>query len=239
MKLSTRHTRDVPKKQVLSIIIPSYNAGDRILTLLKKLKTLHVPQVQKEIIVINDASKDPVYKQVSGQEGVIYLEHSKNKGKGGALRTGFKRATGDILLIQDDDLEYDVRNIPKLLSPILSGEAEVVFGSRRLNKKNKYASMAYFLGGSFVNFVVKVFLRQNITDAITGSKVFTRKVYEEIKPIESQGFDIESELTVKIVKSGFRIVEVPIIYSPRTRKEGKNIRWYHAFKLITALWKYS
>lgn len=238
MNLLTKKA-DSKKSVMLSIIIPSYNPGKRLLVLIKKLKALNLPVISKEIIVVNDGSRDPIYNDVKKEKGIIYIEHRKNKGKGGAVKTGFLKAKGDILLIQDDDLEYDTENITGLIKPLLLGKSDVVYGSRRLNKNNKYSSKMYLWGGSFVNLLISLFLRQNITDSITGAKAFTRKVYEKIKPIESHGFEIESEITAKIVKNGFKILEVPITYYPRSRKEGKNIRWHHGFKLVWALLKYS
>lgn len=223
----------------LSIIIPSYNNSERLTALLKEIKKIKVPQVEKEIIIVNDASLGTSYERIKKMKGITYLYHKKNTGKGGALRTGFKKATGDILLIQDDDLEYSCDNIPILLEPILNNSSEVVYGSRRLNKKNKYSSQTYFLGGVFINALFRIILRRNLTDSITGAKIMTRNVYNRIKPIETNGFEIEAELTAKIIRAGFNIREVPIAYIPRSHKEGKNIRWHHAFKLITALWKYS
>ncbi len=223
----------------LSIIIPSYNNSQRLTSLLKEIKKIKVPKVEKEIIIVNDASLGTSYERIKKMKGIIYVYHKKNTGKGGALRTGFKKATGDILLIQDDDLEYSCDNIPVLLEPILNNSSDVVYGSRRLNKKNKYSSQTYFLGGVFINTLFRIILRRNLTDSITGAKVMTRRVYNKIKPIETNGFEIEAELTAKIVRAGFKVREVPIAYLPRSHKEGKNIRWHHAFKLITALWKYS
>src|SRR3989344_5032386 len=163
----------------LSIIIPSYNNSQRLVALLKEIKKIKVPQVEKEIIIINDASPDVSYERIKKMKGIIYLFHKKNTGKGGALRTGFKKATGDILFIQDDDLEYSCDNIPILLEPILNNSSEVVYGSRRLNKKNKYSSQTYFLGGVFINTLFRIILRRNLTDSITGAKVMTRNVYNK------------------------------------------------------------
>lgn len=239
MKLSTVPRGRLKSRTLVSIVIPSYNPGFRILKLLRGLKALEIPNSVKEIIVVNDGSIDLVYDQVKKDKEIFYFEHKKNVGKGGAVKTGFEKSKGDILMIQDDDLEYDVLDIPKLLAPILGGKTEVVFGSRSINKKSGYSSKMYLWGGLLVNNIIKLFLKKNITDSITGSKAFTRNVYEKIKPIESKGFDIESELTVKIVKNGFDILEVPISYYPRTREEGKNIRWYHAFRIIIGIWRYS
>lgn len=222
----------------LSIIIPSYNSGKRLITLLEKLQKIKINGFTKEIIVINDASTDPVYSKVKKSNNIIYIEHKKNTGKGGAVMTGFEKATGDVLLIQDDDLEYDPSDIPILLAPIIAKKTRIVFGSRRLNRKNIYSSKKYLWGGILVNLIISVVLRRRLTDPITGYKALTRNVYNKLKPIESKGFEVEAELTAKAVRERLSIIEVPIRYSPRTHQEGKNIRWYHGFKIILALLKY-
>ncbi len=224
---------------LLSIIIPSYNSGERLVELIKRLQKIKIKNIKSEIIIINDASKDPIYNKIRTLRNITYIEHKENKGKGGSVRTGFENARGDILLIQDDDLEYIPEDIPKLIEPIIKKKTEVVYGSRRLNKNNKYSSWTYFFGGAFINMLFRIFLRTSLTDAITGSKVITRNVYNHIKPIEVKGFEIEAELTAKILHKGFTILEIPIRYIPRTHKEGKNIRWHHAFRIIKTLLSYS
>lgn len=222
----------------LSIIIPAYNSASRLPILISKLKKISIKNSEIEIIVVDDASKDDTYERVKKNSGIRLIHHIKNTGKGGAVKSGLSLATGDILLIQDDDLEYDPEDIPSLIAPIMNNEADAVFGSRRLNKKNKYISTSYNMGASFVNNLIKIIIGKNLTDPITGYKAFTREVYKKIQPIESKGFEIEAELTAKISRKGFKIVEVPITYSPRSVEEGKNIRWHHAFPIIKSIIKY-
>lgn len=222
----------------LSIIIPAYNSASRLPILISKLKKISIKNSEIEIIVVDDASKDDTYERVKKNSGIRLIHHMKNTGKGGAVKSGLSLATGDILLIQDDDLEYDPEDIPSLIAPIMNNEADAVFGSRRLNKKNKYISTSYNMGASFVNNLIKIIIGKNLTDPITGYKAFTREVYKKIQPIESKGFEIEAELTAKISRKGFKIVEVPITYSPRSVEEGKNIRWHHAFPIIKSIIKY-
>lgn len=223
----------------LSIIIPAYNCEQRIEKLVQKIKDVRLKGVTKEIIVVNDCSKDNTAKVLEKLNGIIAINHKKNTGKGGAVKSGLKKATGDILFIQDDDFEYDPNEIPKLIQPILEKKHKAVFGSRRLNKNNKYSSPVYYFGGVLIDRIISVILQTKLTDAITGSKVFTREVYNKIKPIETNGFEIEAELSAKIVRSNIKPYEIPITYSPRTMEQGKNIRWHHAFPILQALIKYS
>lgn len=225
--------------QLLSVIIPAYNSGYRIETLLKKLKQLSLEGLQKEIIVVDDASKTDTAERLKKISGITLIRHKINTGKGGAIKTGIEHSKGEIILLQDDDMEYDPEDIPKLIAPILSGKAQIVFGSRRLNKKNEYSSFLYYAGGVFVDFIISLVLHSGTTDAITGSKAFTRTIYNRIKPITSKGFEIEAEIAAKIIRAGFHPLEIPISYNPRTHQEGKNIRWHHAYPIFKTLIKYA
>lgn len=224
---------------LLSIVIPAYNSGQRVEMLLKKLKQLSLKNLKTEIIVVDDASTNDTSERLKKIKGITLIRHKVNTGKGGAIKTGLEKAKGDIILMQDDDLEYDPRDIPKLLKPIIDGKAQIVFGSRRLNKKNEYSSFLYYAGGVFVDFIISLILHSGTTDAITGSKAFTREVYESMKPITSKGFEIEAEIAAKAIRAGFRPMEVAISYNPRTHQEGKNIRWHHAFPIFKTLIKYA
>jgi len=219
----------------LSIIIPTYNSNGRVLEVIKAIQNLKLQKIQKEIIVVDDASTDKTFTSLKKIHGIILIHHRKNTGKGGSVNDGFTKATGDILMIQDDDMEYDPKEIPKIISPILQNEAQIVFGSRRLNKRNTYSSPLYYFGGVLVDTLVSFVLSTKLTDAITGAKIMTREVYNAIKPIVSEGFEIEAEIAVKAVKHGYKPLEVPIHYSPRSHKEGKNIRWHHSFAIVKSL----
>lgn len=220
---------------LLSIIIPTYNSRGRVIEVIKKINKVNFKPLNVEVIVVDDASIDRSTSKLKSKNNLMIIRHKKNQGKGGAVKTGLTKANGDIFFIQDDDMEYDPFDIPKILKPILNKKYEVVYGSRRLNKKNTYSSMLYYIGGVVIDTTIKIILTKNITDAITGSKAFTKNVYNAIKPLETKGFEIEAEITAKIIKKGFKIHEVPITYSPRTHQEGKNIRWHHAFPLFKAL----
>ncbi|MDO8658521.1 MAG: glycosyltransferase family 2 protein [Candidatus Levybacteria bacterium] len=223
----------------LSIIVPTFNSEKRIEKLIERIIKVKLGNIEKEIIVIDDSSKDQTLQKLKKIKNIILISHKKNTGKGGAIGSGLKKATGDILFIQDDDFEYDPDEIPQIIKPILREKAELVFGSRRLNKKNKYSSLTYYWGGVFLDNIFSLILRTRISDSLTGSKAFTRKFYNILKPIETKGFEIEAEITAKAVRNGIIPFEIPITYSPRTHKQGKNIRWHHAFPVIKALIKFS
>ena len=238
------------KPKLLSIIIPCFNEEATIIEIIKRVRQANTLGLKKEIIVVDDGSTDKTpqilkslqnkNQRKSTSKSAIFktILNKKNQGKGSALKKGFEKASGDILLIQDADLEYSPKDYPKILKPILENKAKVVYGSRHLSK-NRYFSPSYYLGGLFLDKMISFILKTNLTDAITGSKAMTREVYEKIKPLESKGFGIEVELTAKIVKSGYQPHEVAITYKPRGHEEGKNIRWHHGFTILKALIKYS
>lgn len=227
----------------VSIIIPTYNESKTIHVLLKKISRISIPKVQKEIIIVNDGSTDDTLRKIiefsRNKKNIIIINNKKNVGKGFAVKLGLEKASGDILLIQDADLEYDADNIPNLIKKMVGTRTQILYGSRRLNKKNKYSSFIYFLGGVFINTIIALVVRRNLTDSISGTKLFTRNVYNKIKPITSKGFEIDAEITAKIIKRGFEIQEVPIVYFPRTHDQGKKIRWFHFFRIILTLIRYS
>lgn len=223
----------------LSIIIPSYNSSQNIEKLISKIKNVDFGSIRTEIIVVNDASKDNTAEILKKITGIKAINHKTNTGKGGAVATGLKNATGDLLFIQDDDLEYFPEDIPKIIKPILDKKANASYGSRRLNKNNSYSSPFYYWGGVAIDSLISFILKYPLTDAITGSKAFTKEVYEAIKPIETKGFEVEAEITAKIIRKGFKIHEIPIIYNPRTHKEGKNIRWHDGIPMLKTLIRYS
>lgn len=225
--------------KLLSIIIPTYNSERNIENLVNAIKNVHIPMIKKEIIVVNDCSIDNTGLKLidlkSKNKNIKIFEHKKNLGKGAAVRTGISHAKGDILYIQDDDLEYDPNDIPKIILPILKGKAEVVFGSRALNKKNK----DYFtFGRVFLNTILSFITGFKLTDPITGSKAFSKSALLMISPLQSDGFEIETEIVAKLIRKKIFPLEIPISYSPRTELEGKNIRWYHAFPIIFGLIKF-
>ncbi|MBU0461268.1 MAG: glycosyltransferase family 2 protein [Nanoarchaeota archaeon] len=236
--------------KILSIIIPAYNEEKTIRQLLEKVKSVDLERhnVNKEIIIINDCSKDRTAEIVKKIDGVRLVNHSKNKGKGGAVKTGIKEATGDILIIQDADLEYEPQEYYPVIRPILEGKAKVVYGSRFLGKKQKKRnilfvkkhdkaySMAYF-GGRLITWTTNLLFGTRITDEPTCYKCFRSDVIKNIK-IDGNRFEWEPEITAKIAKRGIKIYEVPISYYPRTFEEGKHINWKDGIQAIWTLIKY-
>ncbi len=224
-------------EKVLSIVIPCYNEENNILALVKKV--LESPIKNKEIIVVDDCSKDGTRKVLEEQvkplvSKIIY--HKVNGGKGAALRTGFQAATGDVVIIQDADLEYDPMEYPKVVNPIFEGKAKVVYGSRFLNQKRK-GYLANRLANWALTTFSNLFTRQKLTDMETCYKAFRREVIQSVH-IEENRFGFEPEITAKISRMKIRIHEVPISYYPRTNEEGKKIGFKDGLRAIYVIWRY-
>ena len=217
----------------LSIIIPAFNEENTILGILDAVENVQLPGIEKEIIVIDDGSTDGTRDLLKGfSEKHTIVFHEKNKGKGGALRTGFARATGDYITIQDADLEYDPNDYRALVEPIQTDQADVVFGSRRLSPgKNRYAYLRYQWGGIVVSTLVNIFSGIRLHDVLSMSKVFPRSALSKIK-LMSGGFEMDIELNIKLVLAGYRIAEVPISYQARTIQAGKKVRPSDAIKIL-------
>ncbi|MDD5589873.1 MAG: glycosyltransferase family 2 protein [Candidatus Portnoybacteria bacterium] len=219
----------------ISIVIPVYNEKDTIREIISRAEKSPI-ELEKEIILVDDNSSDgtrEILKEFSGRHKVIF--HEKNKGKGGALRTGFSAAFGDIILIQDADLEYDPQEYPILLAPILEGKADVVFGSRVMTTRpHRVLFFWHYMANSFLTFFSNMMTNLNLTDMETCYKVFTKEVLEKILPdLESERFGIEVEMTAQFAKNKFRIYEVGISYAGRNYKEGKKIDWKDG---LAAIW---
>lgn len=211
----------------LSVVIPVYNEAETIQEIIRRVSAT---PFEKEIVVVDDGSTDRTplkLKEIasSNQNGRLkILSHSKNQGKGAALRTAFKEVTGDIVVIQDADLEYNPNDYPKLLEPLLDGRADVVFGSRFLGGPHRVLLFWHFAANAFLTLLSNVLTNINLTDMETGYKAFKRGVLGKIK-IQSNRFGFEPEFTAKIAKNRFKIYEVPISYSGRDYNEGKKITW--------------
>lgn len=220
----------------LSIIIPAYNEESTIEKLLDKVRAIEIPNVEKEIIVVDDCSTDKTFEILKKQKDLKIIRQKKNQGKGAAFKIGLKHSTGDIIIVQDADLEYDPEDIKLCVEPILKNQAKVVYGSRELNKNNKaHSGFLYFLGGRLVTFVTNFLYHSCLTDEPTCYKCFDAALLKSIK-IDGNGFEWEPEITAKIIKKGIEIKEVPISYFPR--REGKKIKYRDGLKAIWTLIKY-
>lgn len=222
----------------LSIIIPIYNEKNTILKLLSRVEKVNISPMKKEIIIVDDCSTDgskEVLKKLENRYRVFY--HKKNQGKGAALRTGFKQATGDILIIQDSDLEYDPDEYPRLLKPILDGKADVVYGSRFTGiGAHRVLFYWHHIGNQFLTMFSNMFTNLNLTDMETGYKVFRKEVIKDVLPkLKSDRFGFEPEITARIAKNKYRIYEVGISYSGRTYREGKKINWKDGVKAVFSI----
>jgi len=221
----------------LSIIIPAYNEKDTIRSLLKKVKDAKL-SIKKEIIVVDDGSKDGTTQLLDFIKGIKVIEHKKNKGKGAAIRTGIKHATGNIIIIQDADLEYDPKDYQKVINPIIKDEADVVYGSRWLKQK-KWAHFTAFVGGRLLTWTSRFFCPSiKTTDEATCYKAFKANILKGIK-LNCTGFEFCPEVTAKIDRLKLRFKEVPINYYPRSKSQGKKINYKDFFIGIWTLIKYS
>ncbi|MBS3076863.1 glycosyltransferase family 2 protein [Candidatus Pacearchaeota archaeon] len=222
----------------LTIIVPVYNEEKTILEILSRLEKTKLP-VEKEILIIDDGSTDNSFakiKEYIKNKKIYGLIKKENGGKGSAVKLGFKIATGDIITIQDADLEYSPEDYKKLIKPIIEKKAQVVYGSRFLKKHHPLYKI-YFLGNKFLTFITKILYHAKITDMETCYKVFRKDIIKNLQ-IEANHFDIEPEITAKLLKKGIKIKEIPISYSPRTIEEGKKINWKDGLQAIWTLLKY-
>ena len=221
----------------LSVIIPVYNEVESIQVILKRVQDT---KLVHEIIVVDDGSKDgtrDVLATLDGKNGVRVILHERNKGKGAAVRTGMAAALGDVLLIQDADLEYDPRDYPQLLEPITEGLADVVYGSRFLGRAHRVTMFWHMVANRMLTFFTNILYNTILTDMETGYKVFRREVLNGMV-LHANSFDFEPEFTAKILKRNFRIFEVPITFNPRDYNQGKKIKLHDAFEAVWTLIKY-
>lgn len=214
----------------LSIIIPVFNEEHTIAKVLQKVSAVKIPGVKKEIIVVDDGSQDGTISQIKSlkQNDINLILHKKNMGKGAAVRTGIKNATGDYIIIQDADLEYDPADIAKLILPIQNGVAKVVYGTRLKRLPNLLKDertplfFIHYFGNRFLSLLTSVLYGQWITDMETGYKIFPKSSLEKIN-LYAKSFDFEPEITAKLLRKGYKILEVPITTNPRGYDEGKKL----------------
>ena len=218
----------------LSVVIPVYNEVENIHEIIKRVQTT---KLANEIIVVDDGSKDgtrDVLKKLNGKGKVRVILHEKNQGKGAAVATGLNAAKGDILLIQDADLEYDPRDYPALLQPITEGLADVVYGSRFLGGPHRVTMFWHLVANKLLTLMTNILYNTILTDMETGYKVFRRKVIENMH-IRAKRFNFEPEFTAKVLKQKYRIFEVPISFNPRDYSQGKKIKLRDAFEAVWTL----
>ena len=221
----------------LSVIIPVYNEEKNIQEIIKRVQAT---RRATEIIIVDDGSHDDTLATLSkldGRRKVRVILHEKNQGKGAAVVTGMNAATGDVILIQDADLEYDPRDYPALLQPIEEGLADVVYGSRFLGAPHRVAMFWHQVANQLLTLMTNILYDSILTDMETGYKVFRREVIEGMT-IRSRRFNFEPEFTAKILKRKHRIYEVPITFNPRDYSEGKKIKLKDAFEAVWALLRY-
>lgn len=221
----------------LTVLIPVFNEVNTIREILKRVQDTNLVD---EIILVDDGSTDGTREMLAdldGQGSIEVIYHAKNQGKGAAVRTGIQNASGDVLLIQDADLEYNPKDYPDLLHPIQEGLADVVYGSRFLGAPRRVAMFWHMVANKLLTLMTNILYDTILTDMETGYKVFRRQVIEDI-PLHSRGFEFEPEFTAKILKRNVRIFEVPISFNPRDYEEGKKIEFKDAFKAVWALLKY-
>ena len=237
----------------LSVVMPVYNEEDTVAEILRRVRAVDltvaigfgsdngsVVHLQREIIVVDDGSTDgtrDILQELEGQMGTTVLFHERNQGKGAAVRTGLHHATGDIVLIQDADLEYDPRDYPLLLQPILENRSEVVYGSRFRGGPTRAMFFWHMVGNRFLTLVTNVLYDSILSDMETCYKVFTQRVASQID-LKAAGWGFDPEITAQILKLGYRIYEVPITYTGREFGEGKKIGWRDGLTVLWTLVKY-
>jgi len=227
----------------LSIVMPAYNEAGTLREIVSRVLAVDLPGLERELLIIDDGSRDgtrEIMLELDGKDRVRALFHPRNIGKGAAVWTGMRAATGDVVLIQDADLEYDPREYPILLRPILEGEADVVFGSRFLGTSTGHRVLYFwhFLGNQLLTLLSNVVTNINLTDMETCYKAMTRGVVDRLD-IRSRRFGIEPEITCKVARMKARIFEVPISYHGRTYEEGKKIGLKDAFQAVWTILRFS
>lgn len=228
------------KIEKISIVIPVYNEVATIETLIQKVKGADSGQLEKEIIIVDDGSDDGTKQKLEAinDASLKIATHEKNSGKGAALRTGFGLASGEVVIIQDADLEYDPDDYGDLLKPILEGRADVVYGSRFIgDKPHRVFYFLHYCANKTLTFFSNIMTGLNLTDIETGYKVFRKEILREIK-LKEKGFGFEPEFTAKIARKKYRVFEVGIAYSGRDYSQGKKINWRDGLRTCWCILKY-
>ncbi len=216
----------------LSIIVPVFNERSTVAEIVRRMRSVDLP-VDREILIVDDGSDDGTAAVLTqlGDSTVRVLKHPSNRGKGAAIRTGLENATGDLVLVQDADLEYDPDDWPRLLAPVLKGRARVVYGSRFTGERRNMLFL-HWVGNRFLSLVTNMLYNSTLSDMETCYKLFDPHVLDGVR-LEADRFDFEPEFTAKVLRKGIRIYEVPISYAGREPHEGKKITWHDG---VVALW---
>jgi glycosyltransferase involved in cell wall biosynthesis len=218
--------------RALSVIVPVFNERSTVAEIVRRMRSVELP-VEREIVVVDDGSDDgtaDVLTQLRDST-VHVVRHPRNRGKGAAIRTGLEASTGDLVLVQDADLEYDPDDWPRLLAPVLKGRARVVYGSRFTGERRNMLFL-HWVGNRFLSLVTNVLYNSTLSDMETCYKLFDRRVLDGVR-LQADRFDFEPEFTAKVLRRGIRIYEVPISYAGREPNEGKKITWHDG---VIALW---
>jgi len=226
-------------KEKLSIIVPVFNEEKTIRKVLESLLKVKMP-VEKEIVVVNDGSTDnslKIIQEIAGKNNSVKVFSKENGGKGSAVKLGIEKASGTVLIFQDADLEYNPKEIPEIIRPVLNGKAKVVFGSRFKGKIIGKIMWSHQLGNNLLSLATSILFFKKISDMETGYKAFRKEILQGIK-LNSKSFDMEPEITAKILKRGIKILEVPISYKARTFAEGKKITLKDGIVALKTLIKY-
>lgn len=221
----------------LSIIIPCLNEEATIKEALDKVLSVDLLDTQKEVIVVDDGSTDQSPEIIKSYDQIVSIFHPRRSGKGAAIKSAMPLVTGDFVIIQDADLEYDPADYIKLINAAKENNASVVYGSRRLNKENQWSHLSFLFGGMFLSLFTNILFRSNITDQPTCYKLFKTSLLKSLN-IQANGFEFCSEATAKTLKRGIKIFEVPISYNPRHISEGKKINWKDGLIAIWTTIKY-
>ncbi len=227
----------------LSIIIPVYNEEKTLEKIIEKVQRVRLGKIKKELIIIDDRSNDNslsiIKKLEKKYQNIKRIEHKKNMGKGAAIRTGLKNISGEIVTIQDSDLEYNPEDFKKMIKLILTGKTKVVYGSRLIGKSRGFSVLSHYYGNKFLSLITQILYGAKITDMETCYKMMTREVADKLELISNK-FDIEPEITAKIIKNGYKVIEIPITYNGRSFKEGKKINWKDGIRAVWVLiyWRF-
>jgi glycosyltransferase involved in cell wall biosynthesis len=228
---------DLKSYHKLSVIVPVFDERNTVVEIVRRMRAVDIP-LDREIVLVDDGSTDgtsEILRQLADST-VRVVYHERNRGKGSAIRTGLEQVTGDLVLVQDSDLEYDPEDWPKLLAPVLRGKAQVVYGSRFTGERRNMLFL-HWVGNRFLSLVTNMLYNTTLSDMETCYKLFDRDVIASIR-LRASGFEFEPEVTAKVLRQGIRIYEVPISYAGREFHEGKKITWRDGFVSLWTLLKY-